>query len=195
VRNYEWLLDDMSDYAQQIAFKAKTSIPPLTLTLTLFPDFDFFAEVPRYIIGHSMGGGLAFALKVKQFTSFDAVLGFSPAVALHVSPKLRTASPFHQYEFHSPPIFVIAPGVRSLLQLIGSYAPRLPLIKLASDEVSRNAEAVSVYVNDPLVFHGSIPANTLGEFSRVRFLFLFYINLVFTLCLFLVRLANSSTTI
>jgi len=53
-----------------------------------------------------------------------------------------------------------------LLSILGRLAPRLPLGKLRSEEISRDPAVVSSYDGDPLVYRGRMQAGTAAALIR-----------------------------
>ncbi|WP_225344445.1 alpha/beta hydrolase [Mycobacterium avium] len=89
------------------------------------------------VVGHSMGGGIVFAYGVERPDNYDLMVLSGPAVAAQdqVSPLLALAA-----------------------KVLGGIVPGLPAQELDADAVSRDPEVVAAYRNDPLVYHGKVPA-------------------------------------
>ncbi|AXO21395.1 alpha/beta hydrolase [Mycobacterium avium subsp. hominissuis] len=89
------------------------------------------------VVGHSMGGGIVFAFGVERPDNYDLMVLSGPAVAAQdqVSPLLALAA-----------------------KVLGVIVPGLPAQELDADAVSRDPEVVAAYRNDPLVYHGKVPA-------------------------------------
>jgi len=102
------------------------------------------AELPLFLVGHSMGGLIAAALLLEQPDAFRACVLSGPAMKSD----------------QAPPAIVIA-----LIRLISVLAPTAPLIQLDASGVSRDPEVVNAYMNDPLVHHGKLSARLLSEMS------------------------------
>ena len=100
------------------------------------------------VVGHSMGGGIVFTYGVEHPDDYDAMVLSGPAVAAHAS---------------------VPPVKRVLAKVLGRIAPGLPAENLPADAVSRDPQVVTAYENDPLVYHGKLPAGvgraliTVGE--------------------------------
>ena len=100
------------------------------------------ANVPTFLIGHSMGGEIA----------LDYVLSHPKRVA-----GLVLSGP------------AVMPGADlprpliALSKLAGRLAPTLPTLALDVESISRDPAVVAEYRNDPLVYHGKIPARLGGE--------------------------------
>ena len=97
---------------------------------------------PLFLLGHSMGGAVALGYALQNPTLLDGLLLSAPL--LGVDPNV-------------PPLKQLAGRVLSLL------APSVGLLTLPSDQISHDPVVVREYDNDPLVFHGAIPARTLIE--------------------------------
>lgn len=89
------------------------------------------------VLGHSMGGGIVFAYGVERPDNYDLMVLSGPAVAAQdqVSPLRGFAA-----------------------KLLGSIVPGLPAQELDVDAISRDPAVVTAYKEDPLVYHGKVPA-------------------------------------
>jgi alpha-beta hydrolase superfamily lysophospholipase len=91
----------------------------------------------RIVLGHSMGGAIVFAYGVERPDNYDLMVLSAPAVAAQD----------------------MVPGVVSLAaKVLGVVAPGLPVQALDFNAISRDPEVVNAYNNDPLVYHGKVPA-------------------------------------
>jgi alpha-beta hydrolase superfamily lysophospholipase len=95
------------------------------------------SDLPRIVLGHSMGGGVVFAYGVEHPDDYTAMVLSGPAV----------------YAQDAVSSFMI--GVAKVL---GSILPGLPVEKLPTDAVSRDPAVVAAYNADPMVHHGKLPA-------------------------------------
>jgi len=107
-----------------------------------------YPKSPRILVGHSMGGGLALCMKLSHPTFYDSVVTFGAASNMHVFPQL-------------------VPGARTILNLLGSVAPKSRLVRVAISKLSRNPQAILDYDSDPLVNHGGIPTHTVCVLSEI----------------------------
>lgn len=89
------------------------------------------------VLGHSMGGGIVFAYGVERPDNYDLMVLSGPAVAAQdkVSPLLGLAA-----------------------KVLGAVVPGLPAQELDVDAISRDPAVVAAYKEDPLVYHGKVPA-------------------------------------
>jgi alpha-beta hydrolase superfamily lysophospholipase len=89
------------------------------------------------VLGHSMGGGIVFAYGVERPDNYDLMVLSGPAVAAQdqVSPLLALTA-----------------------KMLGAVLPGLPAQELDVDAISRDPAVVAAYKDDPLVYHGKVPA-------------------------------------
>jgi alpha-beta hydrolase superfamily lysophospholipase len=93
--------------------------------------------VARILLGHSMGGGIAFAYGVQHPDEYDLMILSGPAIAAHERVSKAKA--------------IVGKAV-------GSILPDLPIEAIDADLVSRDPKVVADYKADPLVYRGKIPA-------------------------------------
>jgi alpha-beta hydrolase superfamily lysophospholipase len=101
-----------------------------------------FAQVPVFLLGHSMGGLIASKYLLLQQAQFQGAI-------LSASSIMSVQQP--------------GPVQRFLIRLLAVLAPRLGLLQLDAAGVSRDPEEVKKYVEDPLVLHGKLSARLLRE--------------------------------
>ena len=98
-------------------------------------------KLPRFLLGHSMGGLIAIHVRMR---SPQAGIDWSGAIlsapALKADPKVAT------------PVKVWLAG------LLSRWFPKFSLEALNSAHVSRSRQVVELYATDPLVYHGGIRA-------------------------------------
>jgi alpha-beta hydrolase superfamily lysophospholipase len=94
---------------------------------------------PTFVYGHSMGGLAAVRLAERSGMNLAGVIVASAALV---------------------PAESIPTVLVKLVNVIGKVAPSLPTIQLEGAAISRRAEVVETYENDPLNYRGKIPANT-----------------------------------
>lgn len=113
--------------------------PLLALTLeaeALYPD------VPKVLIGHSLGGLIAAAFLLSHQDKFQSAVLSGPALGIDPAP------PVWQQRI-----------TRALSYLL----PKLGVLALDASQVSRSTEVVAAYQADPLVHHGKISARLVTE--------------------------------
>lgn len=91
----------------------------------------------RVVLGHSMGGGIVFAYGVERPDNYDLMVLSGPAVAAQD---------------------VVHPLVAFAAKGLGLLMPGLPVQELDFTAISRDPAVVAAYQNDPLVYHGKVPA-------------------------------------
>jgi alpha-beta hydrolase superfamily lysophospholipase len=89
------------------------------------------------VLGHSMGGGIVFAYGVERPDNYDMMVLSAPAVAAQelVTPLMAVAA-----------------------KVLGALVPGLPVQDLDVEAISRDPAVVAAYNDDPLVYHGKVPA-------------------------------------
>jgi alpha-beta hydrolase superfamily lysophospholipase len=97
-----------------------------------------------FLLGHSMGGAIVTLFAMTRKPDGKGLILSGPA--LKISDD-------------------ISPLLVRLSSMIGMVLPKLPTIKLDSSGISRDPEVVKHYENDPLVYHGGIPARTGAEIT------------------------------
>ncbi|GAB2996023.1 lysophospholipase [Mycobacterium bourgelatii] len=89
------------------------------------------------VLGHSMGGGIVFAYAVERPDDYDLVVLSAPAVAAQD---------------------IVSPIVVLAAKILGAVVPGLPVQELEFNLISRDPEVVRAYNEDPMVYHGRVPA-------------------------------------
>ena len=98
------------------------------------------------VLGHSMGGGIVFAYGVERPDNYDLMVLSGPAVAAQDQvPLLLTFA----------------------ARVLGSVAPGLPVQELDVNAISRDPAVVAAYNDDPLVYHGKVPAGVARSLLQV----------------------------
>ncbi|MDI9565648.1 MAG: alpha/beta hydrolase [Chloroflexota bacterium] len=107
-------------------------------------------DKPVFLLGHSMGGLISSYYLLDHSEDFRGAVISAPSVLV---PDFVTG-------------FTVFAG-----KLLSILAPKMGLIELDPNGVSRDPEVVQAYVNDPLVFHGKttarLSAETLQAMMRV----------------------------
>ena len=96
-----------------------------------------------FLLGHSMGGCVATGYAIRH----DAGLA-----GLMLSNPLATIK--------------TAPGVVFAGRMLSRFAPSLGIYAVDADGVSNDPEVVRDYEEDPLNFHGKVPARTVAELGN-----------------------------
>jgi len=98
---------------------------------------------PLFLLGHSMGGTISIAFAARHQDEL-AGLALSGPVAV-----LEAASP----------------ALRVVASVLSTLTPNLGVFGVDPSLVSRDPEVVRAYREDPLVFHGKLPARTVAELA------------------------------
>lgn len=99
-------------------------------------------DTPLYVLGHSMGGAVAFATALRLQHQLRGLVLSAPALATDTAvPRLQ--------EWLARALSVVAPNAGALA--------------IAPEAVSRDPAVVAGYATDPLVHHGAVPARTVVE--------------------------------
>lgn len=104
-------------------------------------------ELPVFLYGHSMGGGIVTWYVISRQPEFlRGVLLTGPMLKISddISPVMQQAS-----------------------SVLGEWLPKLKTIKLDSKAVSRDPKVVEAYEQDPMVYTGSTYARTGAEMIGV----------------------------
>ncbi len=115
-----------------------------TNTLAIFYNMvtDLQAEKPIFLLGHSMGGAIATYYLLDHQDDFTGAILSAPGVKVGDS---------------------ISQATITMSKILSKLAPKMGVIALDVDGISRDPEVVEAYVNDPLVFHGKTPARLGAE--------------------------------
>lgn len=97
--------------------------------------------LPRFVIGHSMGGLTVAYFATRAPIDVTGIALSAPAIVIDAGNAVQ----------------------KLLAPLISRLTPNLAVVKLDSKLVSRDPEVVRAYDNDPLVYHGGVPARTATE--------------------------------
>ncbi|MGN6689506.1 MAG: alpha/beta hydrolase, partial [Sphingopyxis sp.] len=98
---------------------------------------------PRLLLGHSMGGLIATLFLIERQQVFVAAALSGPAIVPAEPPSRFTVW---------------------ISRFLSRFFPRLGVLSLDADGVSRNPEVVAAYRADPLVYGGKIGARLGKEF-------------------------------
>jgi alpha-beta hydrolase superfamily lysophospholipase len=101
-----------------------------------------FAGTPMMLLGHSMGGLVAGVYLLDHQEEFVGAILSGPAIKTDLEPgKLQLW----------------------LLRVVARVLPKMGILKLNPDGVSRDPDVVRDYIKDPLVFHGKLTARMASE--------------------------------
>lgn len=120
---------------------------------TYLDDLDLFLDrvrtnhptLPLFFFGHSMGGLVVLKYVLDREVTPRGLMLSAPA--LEINPDL-------------------APLLRRFAQLLGRLTPTLPTARSPKGSISRDEEVVEEAQNDPLNYHGRVPARTGAEMLR-----------------------------
>jgi alpha-beta hydrolase superfamily lysophospholipase len=99
-------------------------------------------ELPRVLIGHSMGGLISAGFMIDRQSEFVAAV-LSGAALTPVTPP--------------------SSALVAISKLLSKLTPKLGVVALDAKLVSRDAQVVAAYVGDPLVFKGKMGARLGAE--------------------------------
>ncbi|MEO6092597.1 MAG: lysophospholipase [Novosphingobium sp.] len=92
------------------------------------------------LLGHSMGGSIAFGYALRHPDKLSGVILSAPAMG-----------------------GIVPPMQRAILALLSRVAPNLGTVELPPETISRDPVVVAAYVADPLVTKGKVAARTIAE--------------------------------
>jgi len=111
-----------------------------------------FPNVPTYVFGHSMGGGLTTSLAIKHTKDVDGIVCADALTCTHIWP--RWAGP-----------------IRPVLSVLASVIPKVQFHPIPASALSNNLEAVKAYEQDPLVHKVWLNFSSAHQFqSMSRFI-------------------------
>lgn len=102
-------------------------------------------EKPIFIVGHSMGGLISAAFLLDHQTGLTGAILSGPSVKVPDN---------------------ISPAVIVVGKILSALMPRLGLIGLEKEGVSRDPDVVQAYMNDPLVYKGKTTARLAAEILK-----------------------------
>lgn len=105
---------------------------------------------PVFLLGHSMGGAIALLYALDHADRLAGLVLSAPAAS-------DAGAPF---------ALRFADRVLQAGRILSALAPRLGLLALDPEDISRDPAEVRAYCDDPLVTIGNLPARTVGELGR-----------------------------
>ncbi|WP_026965824.1 alpha/beta hydrolase [Algoriphagus terrigena] len=110
---------------------------------------NYVKDLPAFLFGHSMGGGLVAAYVLKYQPEAAGVILSSPAI---------------MEDPETPALLKTVAG------FVSKYFPRLKALKLDAKMISRIPAEVQAYLDDPLVYTEPVPARTGQElFLKMKY--------------------------
>lgn len=109
---------------------------------------DLRAQHPAYewyVFGHSMGGGIALDVTLRNQDHIKALVLCGPLIQLPDTVPLP---------------------VQWIGRLLAKIFPKLPVVPVDFDLISRDPDVVRIYKQDPLVYSGKVRARTAIELDR-----------------------------
>lgn len=99
---------------------------------------------PLFLLGHSMGGCIALRYAMDHQERLSGLVLSAPVASAASAPA----------------------ALRLVGRVLSAVAPRAGVLRIDSKGVSNDPAMVAAYEQDPLNFHGKLPARTLLEMSR-----------------------------
>lgn len=122
-------------------------IEDYTETLTIFLE-QVKAEHPNkpvFLVGHSMGGLISCYYLLDHGDDFQGAVISGPAITVPEN---------------------INKGTIFTAKLLSKLAPKIGMMQLDANGISRDPEVVRVYLDDPLVFSGKTPVRLMAEMLK-----------------------------
>ena len=115
-----------------------------TDTLAIFNNMvkQWQAGAPIFILGHSMGGLISSYYLLDHQADFNGAIISGPAVKVGEG---------------------ISQATITMGKILSKIAPKMGILALDVNAISKDPDVVKAYVNDPLVFHGKTPARLAAE--------------------------------
>jgi alpha-beta hydrolase superfamily lysophospholipase len=98
---------------------------------------------PLFLLGHSLGGGIATAYALRHQSKLDGVALSAPVTVIEDAPL----------------------PLRMIARALSRLAPRAGVYQVDGGGISRDPEEVRRYDEDPLVYRGKLPARTVIELA------------------------------
>jgi acylglycerol lipase len=104
---------------------------------------DRHPDLPLYLMGHSMGGGISIGYALEHERRLDGLILSGPL------SNSDAANPVQRFAASA----------------LSRFAPKLGIFPVDSSTVSRDPEVVKAYDDDPLVDRRKLPARTVAELT------------------------------
>ncbi|NQV41972.1 MAG: alpha/beta hydrolase [Candidatus Marinimicrobia bacterium] len=128
-RNYINSFQDYLNDLQEVLNRTRSSHP----------------DLPLFLFGHSMGGGIVTLFTIERNPDVKGVLLSGPSVKVSDD---------------------ISPFLQKISGVISAILPKLPVVKLDSSDISKDPEVVNAYDEDPLNYRGGVLARTGSELLK-----------------------------
>ena len=102
-------------------------------------------DKPVFLIGHSMGGLISCYYLLDRADDFQGAVISGPAITVPDN---------------------ITQGTIVTAKLFSKLIPKLGMLQLDSNDISKDPEVVQVYLDDPLVFNGKTPVRLMAEMLK-----------------------------
>jgi len=106
---------------------------------------EWLPDKPVFLLGHSMGGLIATSYLLDHS---DAIRG-----AIISASTVTVPDNFNQ-------------GILFAAKILSKLIPKMGLMQLDANDISRDPEVVRVYLEDPLVFNGKTPVRLMAEMLK-----------------------------
>lgn len=115
-----------------------------TETLAIFYKMisEWQTNKPIFILGHSMGGLITTYYLLDHQSDFEGAIISAPAIKIGEGISQTTIT---------------------IGRILSKIAPKMGLLALDVNAISRDPKVVDAYINDPMVFHGKTPARLAAE--------------------------------
>lgn len=101
---------------------------------------------PIFLLGHSMGGLIALRYLLDHQADFKGAIISAPSIKVNDN---------------------VSQAAIIIGRIIAARAPKVGLLTLDVNTISRDQKVVIAYVNDPLVFHGKTPARLAAQILKM----------------------------
>ena len=101
---------------------------------------DLYPGIPKVLVGHSMGGLISLNYLINNKQKLDGCILSGPGIKLEI--------PISWYQ-------------KLIIDWVSLLFPKLGVLQLDAEGVSRDPVEVEKYINDPLNYTGKLPARTI----------------------------------